>query len=601
MSLVSVLPCELLCYIVEFLDGPSLASFSGVCRASRAAVLCTRRAFVLPRTAITGDLVRFIGEHPKVTHADLSCCQLVVKSALELERECLVSYKHGGSTSNARDMWRFQTLTPAVDLLGGLLALKRLRRLDLSGCVRRGKMTDALVECVSGLSTLTDLSLRHHSLLTDRGVQHLARLRLLERLDISDCRRITCGVFEFLSRVTTLRELLMSRCFECSHQRAVPACVSRLVVLEVLNMGNCYINDRDLAQIAQLQALRRLVLSSNYGVTDAGLCYLAAGLRALEDLDVSFTGCVGHVLRDMPQTLQRVNLHGCAIDNASLEAVPGSVSDLRIGYRLGRFTRQGVVHLVGLTTLIATTCHVHDDTLVCIALHLKSLQHLDVSANRLVTDRGVQSLVGLTCLESLCARNLPRVTSAGWVSVSSMRTLVVLQLGGWDKGPAIRQGVDSNSLAGLNNMSQIRRLSVRHTPISNDVFAHVLRLEHLTHLDVSHNRSLTSKGIKTYVNGLCSSGRAGLLVSLMLAHCTKITDTTMQELTKLHNLRELDIAGCHRVTDAGLSHAGRLPRLEVLVCYGVPNVTTMGLRGVRHIPTVQARYIHQMCCSVMSI
>ena len=44
-SLVFALPCELLCCIVKFLDGPSLASFSSVCRASRAAVRCTRRAF----------------------------------------------------------------------------------------------------------------------------------------------------------------------------------------------------------------------------------------------------------------------------------------------------------------------------------------------------------------------------------------------------------------------------------------------------------------------------------------------------------------------------------------------------------------------------
>ena len=84
------LPDELWCRVALYLDGPSLASFRAVCRAWRDAVRFSRRVFDLPRTRVTGDLVRYIGAHKQVGSVDMSCCRVVARSEFELQREQLV-------------------------------------------------------------------------------------------------------------------------------------------------------------------------------------------------------------------------------------------------------------------------------------------------------------------------------------------------------------------------------------------------------------------------------------------------------------------------------------------------------------------------------
>jgi hypothetical protein len=136
------------------------------------------------------------------------------------------------------------------------------------------------------------------------------------------------------------------------------------------------------------------------------------------------------------------------------------------------------------------------------------------------------------------------------------------------------KNVDDAALSTLPQFPALREL----TPIDvqDDGFRHVGRCERLERLTCMYCRDTTDKATE-YV--------AGLPITYYYAGLTKITDRSLEILSRMSSLEQVDLYECQHVTDAGLVHLAGLPTLRQVNLDGLPGVTLKGTRvfppGVR--------------------
>jgi hypothetical protein len=425
---------------------------------------------------------------------------------------------------------------------------RRITSLDAGGL-----MTDDLLARVATLDHITALKLGGSRQLTDDGLQHLARMPQLERLDLSEYpgHRITDRGLDVLRYLPNLRH------FEMTWQRGVSdAGVANLRfcrALEQVNLMGSSTGDGVIAALEGKSKLRRF--SSGILVTDAGL-RLVHALPLIKTL----SGDGAHLLIDGPFT------------NAGLASLAGleGVVELDLFWHVSGITSAGFAHLRELPNLAALGADggLSDNDAMA---HFAAMPRLRMlrAQEAVADDAGFEALSRSGTLERFWGRECPNFGSRGFMAFSKLPSLVALGVG--------CKNVDDRALATLPDFPSLREL----TPIGvqDAGFVHVGRCHQLVRLTCMYCRETTDAATEQITR---------LPLTYYYAGLTKITDRSLELLARIASLEQVEFYECNGVTDAGLPFLATLPRLREVALEGLPGVT---LDGTRVFPShVRVRY-----------
>lgn len=283
--------------------------------------------------------------------------------------------------------------------------------------------------------------------------------------------------------------------------------------LEELSL-NIKVTSRGMTHVAQLSSLKRLYFPWDTKITGAGVQHISK-LTALEELYLGQgIGDVGLAhLRGLPH-LKYLAVNG-----------PG-------------FTDAGMVYLKQIPSLRIFSIH---------------------DGYCRIGDAGLAHLSELPNLEMLSLHGMQGITDAGLAHLAKTRSLRKLDI-------ASAQVTDT----GLSHLKQIRTLEHLDLPgdqhgITDVGLAHLAELPNLKHLQISRIHFNNPAVNKEYYTdrGLAELAKLHQLEELYIGSIG-ITDTGMDSIAKLMNLRELSMVGCEGVTDKGLAKLAGLRSLRSL-------------------------------------
>ncbi|KAG6522715.1 hypothetical protein ZIOFF_019866 [Zingiber officinale] len=445
----------------------------------------------------------------------------------------------------------------------GLVALvdacPRLEAVDLSHCVGVGDREAAALANAAGLR---ELRLDKCLGLTDVGLAKVAvGCAGLEKLGIKWCLEISdIGIDLLAKKCQDLKELDIS--YLKISNRSINS-ISSLGKLEVLNMVGCsFVDDEGLQflkhrnnslrvinntadvdssakpfewnrLICFLSLVHALLQSINISrcenVTSSGLTSVIEGNSGLQKLNVGdcfpeLASLFFSKLNDLKDSLTVLKLDGFQVSASSLKIIGLNCKNLaKIGLsKCQSVTDEGIFELVAncvhLTTIDLTCCHLLTDrALISIGDQCKKLRCLRLESCNLITDKGLECIG--TCCSSLEEIDLTdcSLSSTAMKYLSQCSKLVVLKLG-------LCYMISDEGLVLLaSNCKKLREL------------------------DLYRCVEITDDGLAAIAAG-CKK-----IQKLNLCYCTKITDGGLRHVSRLEELRDLELRGLCHVTSSGIA------------------------------------------------
>ena len=210
---------------------------------------------------------------------------------------------------------RHLSLHRCSGLAGGCLEQLRhmpsLRHLDLRSCIQ---LKASSLKHLRDRQSITRLDLRGCRQLGDRRALGLiGTLRGLQRLDLSDCPKLTDGGLELLAPLARLERLELANGHRLTNRGL--AHVSCLRGLTHLDLSGCTkITDAGLVHLGKLERLVYLDLSQCESITDAGLEHLRS-LTALRTLHLHCAKVTGKGLTRLQRALPGVSVGWSSADD----------------------------------------------------------------------------------------------------------------------------------------------------------------------------------------------------------------------------------------------------------------------------------------------
>ncbi len=172
---------------------------------------------------------------------------------------------------------------------------------------------DSFLPAISKLSGLHRLEMRECSVSED-GLSQLAKIKNLERLVIENSD-FKGDYGKGLSKIKSLRFLSLAG----NHVApSTVATISKLPNLEYLCLSRCALSNEAIKSVSSLKRLKHLDISSNAGLSAAGLQYLKA-CPALDTIRVPFTTIRAHdLLRLKGLALTHAELHETSLTSAEM-------------------------------------------------------------------------------------------------------------------------------------------------------------------------------------------------------------------------------------------------------------------------------------------
>jgi hypothetical protein len=133
--------------------------------------------------------------------------------------------------------------------------------------------------------------------------------------------------------------------------------------------------------------------------------------------------------------------------------------------------------------------------------------------------------------------------------------------------------VDDESLSTLPRFPALRELMPMD--VMDAGFRHVGACRELEGLWCMYCRETTDAATE-HIAGLAK-------LKTYYAGLTQITDRSLEILSRVTSLEQMEFYECKALTDAGLVFLARLPRLREVALHGLPNVT---LEGTRVFPSI---------------
>ena len=412
-----------------------------------------------------------------------------------------------------------------------------------------GGITDEAMAMLPDCDQLTALNIELSKDLTDDGAQRLARMPQLQHLDMGGpTSRLTDRALEPLKHLPNLR--LFKSCWTPGVTDAGLSNLSRCDQLEEVNIMGSPGGDGVMRALVGKSQLRRL--STGRNVTDAGL-------PLLHDLPhfktwhgdapefglMSFKSEPNHLMIDGPFT------------DAGLATLAGldGLFGLSFFWHCPAFTSAGLEPLKHLPKLQFLGCqdnHCDDEAM----RHIADIPHLRMLMGQgaVATDVGFESLGRSQTLEYFWGRECPNLGSRGFVALSKMPAL---------RGLAARlKNVVDTALSTLRSVRSLRDL--RPMDVRDDGFRHVGRCVDLEKLTCMYCRE-TGDAATERISGLSH-------LTTYYAGMTKITDRSLEILSRMHSLEKIELWQCVGVTDAGVKLLATMPNLREL-SLDLPNVS----------------------------
>ena len=412
---------------------------------------------------------------------------------------------------------------------------------------------DAALERVSQLGHIETLRIES-GLLTDEGLQHLASLTDLRELEFGGPKaRVTDRGLEVFRHLKELRRL---QC--CWAPRITDAGVANLSFcdrLESVDLMGTSTGDGAINALRGKRGLRRF--KSGRLVTDAGL-------PLLHDVPVfkTWQGGEGNIgLMSFDSEPNHLLLDGSFTDSG-LEQLRGlhGLYGIMFFWHVTTATANGLRSLAELPHLEMLGCHGRLSTDAAMP-HIAAIPGLRMllAQGTEASDDGFTALARSRSLEFIWGRECPNLKSRGFKALASMPAL---------KGLAVScKYVDDAALATLPSFPALRQLMPMD--VSDDGFRHVGACTALEKLWCMYCRN-TGDVATGHLMGLAS-------LKLYYAGRTLITDASLDILSRLTSLEEIELWEIAGVTNAGLAALARLPRLRKIEVGGSARVTREGL------------------------
>lgn len=413
-----------------------------------------------------------------------------------------------------------------------------------------GGLHDGAMKRLARLDPIVELRIEGGPALTDAGVMHLARMTRLEDLTLGGPKSpITGRGLQFLRHLPSLRR------FQCCWAPGVTddglEALSACDRLESLNLMGTHAGDGAIAALAGKPRLH--TLSTGRQVTDAGILLLhdLPVFRAWQGGEIAyglmaFSGRPNHLLLDGPFTDAGL---------AGLKGLDGLFGLTFFRHSLS-FTGAGLDVLKELPRLGFLGCSGDrcDDAAMSRIAAVPSLRML-MGQGAVATDDGFAALSRSQSLEYFWGRECPNLKSRGFAALAAMPALRGLAV-------SLKQ-VDDPALSALPAFPALRELMPMDLPDAG--FRHVGACEKLEALWCMYCRD----------TGDAATGHLAALPRLKhyYAGDTKITDRSLEVLSRLHSLERLEFWACRGLTDAGVALLAGLPALKELHLDGLQGVT----------------------------
>jgi len=410
-------------------------------------------------------------------------------------------------------------------------------------------MDDEELEKLSRRDHVTSLNLSGSQLITDEGLQHLARMPQLRELRLSNYPggTVTDRGLEVLQH---LREL---RVFEMCWQSGITdngiAYLRDCDQLEEVDLLGTHTGDGAIAALTGKPKLRKF--KSGRNVTDEGLSLL----HQFPAFKTWGGGEVKYGLMSFGADPTNLLIDGPFTRVVALVGLDG-LFGLSFFRHTSNVRSNDLQSLAALPNLGFFGCpgQICDDDAMRYISALPKLRML-MAQGTVATDAGFKSLSQSKTIEYIWGRECPNLTGAGFAALAEMPAL---------KGLAVScKFVDDAALAKLPSFPALKELMPMD--VSDDGFRHIGRCHQLESLILMYCRDTTdiaTEHIQTLPN-----------LKKYHAGYTQITDRTLEMLSSMDSLEELSFEGCKSITDAGLTALATLPRLRELSIGGSPRVT----------------------------
>jgi len=337
--------------------------------------------------------------------------------------------------------------------------------------------------------------------------------------------------------------------------------IANLAGLRSLNIGMTDVTDKGLRYIRNLKSLE--YLDTPPRMTDSGMAYIAelTSLKGLYLGGVGISQITNAGLRHISKltSLKELYLRGERMGDAGLaclRALP------RLDYLClygSHFTDRGLVHVKAVPSLRILSFHEN----LC-----------------RITDAGMTQIAEMPKLQLLCMHAISNITDYGLANLSKSRSLKKLDISG-------SQVTDK----GLGHLSRIKTLECLNLPqkqkgITDKGLAHLGRLPNLKNLGIARMHYNNPKMNKEYYTdkGLAELANCRLLEALSIGSIG-ITDSGIEHIAKLNNLKGLTMYGCDNVTDAGLAKLAALKSLKKLKVTDA-DISIKGLNNLKKMPNL---------------
>ncbi len=432
--------------------------------------------------------------------------------------------------------------------------IEAMREQRISGLDAHGQMTDEVLARVVRLHHVTHLDLGGSQHVSDAGLRLLASLPNLQSLNLSGCAITDDG----LQVLRQLPELLRFRLY---HQDGISdggtANLASCPHLEDVDLMNTPTGDRTLHALTGKPRLASFKAGND--VTDAGLALL-------REFPVFQSWQGGEVVMSLMSPNARPNFLWLSARApftneglSQLGALDGLFA-LSLFGSPGNITSAGLRHLAGLPYLgwLGCTGRLCDDEAM---RHIGGMPHLRMlmAQGAVATDDGFKALSRSAIIEYIWGRECPNLTGRGFAALSKMPVL---------RGLAVScRNVDDVALSTLPRFPALRELMPMD--VSDEGFRHVGRCERLEALWCMYCRETTDAATE-HIAGLTA-------LHTYYAGKTRITDRSLEILSRMASLETLRFWQCAGISDAGVALLTRLPRLrEAHFEGGMPQVTLEG-------------------------
>ena len=428
-----------------------------------------------------------------------------------------------------------------------------VKELKLTAVHSNNMMGDEDLEKLSRLDHVTSLQLGGSPFITDKGLQHLARMPQLRELRLSHYPGggVTDRGLEALEHLRDLRVFEM--CWQGGITDNGISHLRHCEQLEEVDLLGTHTGDGAIAALTGKPKLRNFKTGRN--VTDEGLSLLHQ-FPAFKTWDggeakyglMSFGADATNLLIDGPfKRLAALSgldgLFGLSFFRHTSNVRSGDLQSLATLPNLGYFGCPGEI------------CD--DDAM----RHISAFPNLRMlmAQGTVATDAGFKRLSQSKTMEYIWGRECPNLKGVGFAALAEMPAL---------KGLAVScKFVDDAALAKLPNFPALKELMPMD--VSDEGFRHIGHCHQLESLILMYCRDTTD----------VATEHIQALPNLRKYHAgyTRITDRSLEMLSRMSSLEEASFEGCKWISDDGLTVLATLPRLRELSIGGSPRVTRTGI------------------------